>query len=94
MIADAAEALIRVLNDRSKATIENQVKQLIDERMELEQFSECDITMADIYKIIETIVRISAGIYHERTQYPQLKFSKYNKEEAAEPEKNNEGKKA
>jgi putative nucleotidyltransferase with HDIG domain len=94
MIADAAEALIRVLNDRSKATIENQVKQLIDERMELEQFSECDITMADIYKIIETIVRISAGIYHERTQYPQLKFSKYNKEETAEPEKNNEGKKA
>jgi hypothetical protein len=79
MIADAAEAAIRVLNDRSKTTIENQVKELIDERMDLEQFSECDITMADLYKIIEAIVRISAGIYHERTKYPKFKFSKENK---------------
>jgi hypothetical protein len=65
--SDAAEASIRMLTDRSKKVIEAQVKEIIDERMDLEQFSECDITMKDIYTIIEQIVKISAGIYHERT---------------------------
>lgn len=76
MIADAAEAAIRVLTDRSKKVVEAKVREIIDERMDLEQFSECDITMKDIYTIIEQIVKITAGIYHERTEYPKLKFSK------------------
>ena len=75
MIVDAAEASIRVLTDRKKSVIEAQVKEIIDERMDLEQFSDCDITMRDIYTIIEQIVKISAGIYHDRTDYPKIKFS-------------------
>ncbi len=84
MIADAAEASIRMLTDRSKKVIEAQVKEIIDERMDLEQFSECDITMKDIYTIIEQIVKISAGIYHERTDYPKLKFSRGDNEDKAD----------
>lgn len=82
MIADAAEAAIRVMSNKNRATIENEVKEIIDERMDLEQFSECDITMADIYKIIEAIVKISAGVYHERAKYPKLKFSNESKDAA------------
>lgn len=82
MICDAAEAAIRVMSSKSRATIEEEVKEIIDERMDLEQFSECDITMADIYRIIEAIVKISAGVYHERAKYPKLKFSKESKNSA------------
>lgn len=74
MIADASEAAIRALPDRKKANVEAQVKAIIDERMDLEQFSECDITMHELYTIIEVIVKISAGIYHERIDYPKIKF--------------------
>lgn len=75
MIADAAEAAIRVLPDRNKEVIEQQVREIIDERMDLDQFSDCDITMHDIYTIINQIVNISLGIYHDRTDYPKLKFT-------------------
>jgi hypothetical protein len=90
MIADAAEASIRVLTDRSKKVIEAHVKEIIDERMDLEQFSDCDITMRDIYLIIEQIVKISAGVYHERTNYPKLKFSKKDIAEKQEVKKGEE----
>ena len=81
MIADACEAAIRVLKNREKETIEKQVKEIVNERMEFEQFSDCDITIKDIYIIMQQIVKISAGIYHDRTYYPKLKFTKEDKKE-------------
>lgn len=76
MIADASEAAIRTLTDRSKENVQQQVQEIIDERMNLEQFSDCDITMRDLYTIIDVIVMITAGYYHDRVEYPQFKFSK------------------
>jgi membrane-associated HD superfamily phosphohydrolase len=42
--------------------------------MDLEQFSECDITMADLTKIRMTIVSVLTGVYHHRVDYPKLKY--------------------
>lgn len=75
MIADASEAAVRALPDRSKQSVEKTVRAIIDERMDFEQFSDCYITMKDIYTIIDTIVSITASYYHDRIDYPKLKFS-------------------
>lgn len=48
--------------------------EIIEERMDLEQFDECDVTMKDLSIIKETIVNCLSGVYHSRVQYPKLKI--------------------
>ncbi len=81
MIADASEAISRTLPDRSPEKVESAVREVIEERMELDQFDECDLTMKDLTIIRETIVGCLTGVYHARTQYPKLKLKRSENEE-------------
>jgi putative nucleotidyltransferase with HDIG domain len=74
MIADAAEAAVRSLKDRTTEEVEKCVRKIIEERMDLEQFSECDITMSDLTQIRMTIVNVMTGVYHHRVKYPKIKY--------------------
>ena len=42
--------------------------------MDLEQFSDCDITMADLTTIRRTLVSTLTGVYHHRVKYPSIKY--------------------
>ena len=44
--------------------------------MDLEQFAECDITLADLTKIRIALVNTLTGVYHHRIKYPNLKYSR------------------
>ncbi len=74
MIADASEAAVRATNSRSPEAAEEAIRAVIEERMDLEQFSECDLTFADITKIREALVDTLSGVYHHRVKYPGLKY--------------------
>lgn len=74
MIADAAEAASRSLPKRTPEGVERVVAGVIEERMDLEQFSDCDITMADLSRIKETLVNTLSGVYHHRVKYPSVKY--------------------
>jgi putative nucleotidyltransferase with HDIG domain len=76
MIADAAEAATRSLTDRSPASIQKLVQMLIEERVDLEQFANCDITMRELTIICQTITSSLSGVYHSRIAYPKIKISK------------------
>lgn len=76
MIADAAEATVRALPDRTQETVEEAVRKIIEERMELEQFSDCDITMYDLATIRRTIVDTLTGVYHHRVNYPNIRYKR------------------
>ena len=76
MIADASEAVVRSLTNRSPEAAEKAIRGIIEERMELEQFSDCDITMADLTIIRETLVNTLTGVYHHRVKYPNIKYRK------------------
>lgn len=82
MIADASEAISRTLPDRSPERVEAAVREIIEERMDLGQFEECDVTMKDLAAIRETIVSSLTGVYHSRIQYPKLKLKRPDEEEA------------
>ena len=84
MIADASEAIARTLRNRAPEVVENAVREIIEERMDLDQFDECDITMRDLLIIRETIVGCLTGVYHSRVQYPKLKFKRKAEEEEDE----------
>lgn len=76
MIADASEAASRSLPDRSPDKVEALVRSLIEERLDLDQFDDCNITMRELSVIKKTIVTQLTGVYHSRVQYPKLKISK------------------
>ena len=75
MIVDASEAATRSLSDRSPEKVEALVKSLIEERMNLDQFVDCDITMRELTVIARTVVNQLTGVYHSRVQYPKLILS-------------------
>ncbi len=74
MIADASEAAVRSLSKRTPEATEKVIRDIIEERMDLEQFSDCDVTMADLAKIRQALVASLTGVYHHRVKYPQLRY--------------------
>ena len=74
MICDASEAAVRAVNARSTEEAEKAIRAVIEERMDLEQFAECDITMVDLTKIRHALVDALTGVYHHRIQYPNIKY--------------------
>ena len=76
MIADAAEAAVRATGSRTPEMAEKAIRGVIEERMDLEQFSECDITLADLTKIRIALVNTLSGVYHHRISYPSIKYKR------------------
>ena len=75
MIADGCEAVVRTLKDRSPENVLKTVNKIIDDRMDLGQFDECEITIKELNIIAETIVNNCTGIYHNRVKYPKVKIT-------------------
>ena len=76
MVADSSEAAVRTLPDRSPEKIEEFVRGVIEERLDLGQFDNCDITMRELVVVKNTIVSQLSGVYHSRVVYPKLTISK------------------
>ena len=76
MIADASEAAVRAVNARTPEAAEKAIRAVIEERMDLEQFAECDITLGDLTRIRYALVDTLTGVYHHRIKYPNLKYKR------------------
>lgn len=76
MIADASEAAVRAVDARKPEQAEKAIRAVIEERMDLEQFAECDITMVDLTKIRMALVNTLSGVYHHRVKYPGIKYKR------------------
>ncbi len=76
MIADAAEAAVRAANARRPEDAEKVIRSIIEERMDLEQFSECEITMVDLTRIRQALVSTLTGVHHHRVKYPNIKYKR------------------
>ncbi len=72
MICDACEAALRAANDKTRAR--EIVNSIVEERMQFEQFTSCDITMQEIEIVKSTITDTYLGYKHERIDYPTMKF--------------------
>ncbi len=72
MIADASEAAARSLADRSPEKVAALVGNIVEERMNQEQFYDCDVTMRELTIITQTIINQLTGVYHSRVKYPKL----------------------
>ncbi len=88
MIADASEAATRTLTDRSREKVTKTVEKIINDRMDMGQFDECDLTLKEISIIKNTIINNIAGIYHNRVEYPRVVINQEQMEEVKEVNEN------
>ncbi len=71
MMADAVEAASRSLNEKTAASLNSLVDQIIDEQMRQNQFENAAITLKDIHTIREIFKKKLLNIYHARIEYPE-----------------------
>ncbi len=72
MIADGCEAVSRTLKSRSREEVTLSVRKIVNERMALGQFDDCEITLKELNIIVNTVVNNLSGIYHSRVEYPKV----------------------
>jgi putative nucleotidyltransferase with HDIG domain len=73
MLADAVEALSRLVNTREREEIEQAVDQIVIDRLRDGQLSESPLTMHDIDLIKESFVKTLLGSSHQRVRYMDVK---------------------
>ena len=71
MIADCCEAISRSLHEKTPEEVADAIKNLIDERRDDGEFSECDLTLKDLDIIRKVLTNSIAGVYHDRIEYPK-----------------------
>jgi putative nucleotidyltransferase with HDIG domain len=69
MIADAAEAASRTIEEPTPGRLQDMVEKVINNKFTDGQFAECPITLQDLSKIAESMVTTLSGIYHARIEY-------------------------
>ncbi len=75
-IADSVEAAVRSLPNPTPEKIEALVRNIIKDRLQDEQFNECDITLKELELVATNLCETLNGIFHSRIEYPELKKEK------------------
>ncbi len=70
MICDSVEGAVRALPEPTPGRIETTVHQILMDRLDDGQFDDCDITMKDLSRIEEAVVKALCAVYHGRIKYP------------------------
>jgi hypothetical protein len=70
MIADAVESASRAMVDPTPARIEALVREVAHKRLSDGQFDDCELTLKDLNRIVESIARTVTSMHHTRVAYP------------------------
>ena len=73
MLADITEAAVRTLEKPTAGKIEKFIQQLFDAKVEQGQLSESDLSFRELETIKMAFVKVLAGYYHTRIEYPNQK---------------------
>lgn len=72
MIADSVEAIMHSETIFSYINFKNIVNKVIKSKLEDGQFEESNITLQDLKKISENMIKTLSSIYHSRIKYPNV----------------------
>ncbi|GHV66331.1 HD family phosphohydrolase [Spirochaetia bacterium] len=72
MLADTVEAAVRTLKKPTAAKMEKFIQELINAKVEHGQLTNSELTFRDLETIKNAFVRVLAGHYHSRIEYPKL----------------------
>lgn len=75
-IADSVEAAVRSMAHPTHEQIETLVHNIIADRLQDGQLSECDITLKELDTVADTLCETLKGIFHSRIEYPEMNKQK------------------
>ena len=87
MLADSSEATVRASNDRSADRIRGIVDGIVRDRLEEQQFDECDISLRDLRVVADSFVATLTAVYHPRVEYPEPTARELEERGARAPER-------
>ena len=70
MMVDSVEAASRSMKEHSEQSVSNLVDGIIDAQIQDNQFSNANITFADVERIKIILKKKLQSIYHVRIEYP------------------------
>ncbi len=70
MLCDGVEGAVRALSEPSAGRIESLVHQIVMDRLNDGQFDDCDITLKELHRVEESLVKSLVRFYHGRVKYP------------------------
>jgi putative nucleotidyltransferase with HDIG domain len=73
MLADITEAAVRTMNKPTAGKMDKFIQQLFDAKVEHGQLAESDLSFHDLEIIKKAFVKVLAGYYHSRIEYPKQK---------------------
>ena len=71
MLADSAEAAVRVLNNPTPEAVRNAIEHLVQQKMGSGQLDDAPLTLRDLDRIKREFARVMSGTYHTRIGYPR-----------------------
>lgn len=71
MLADSVEAYIRSLSEPTQDQVDQGVRKIIKDKLNDAQLDSCDLTLKDLDTIGQAFVKVLAGIFHDRIEYPE-----------------------
>ncbi len=71
MLCDSIEGATRALPERTPGRIETLVHQIVTDRLSDGQFDDCDITLRELHRVEESLVKSLCSHYHGRVAYPK-----------------------
>ena len=71
MIVDTVEAATRAQSFTDVKHLRELIHKLIEEKRQLGQFDNCDLTFKQLKKIEDTLVEAMPGIFHSRISYEE-----------------------
>ncbi|MCY9513538.1 HD family phosphohydrolase [Paenibacillus apiarius] len=86
-IADCVEAAVRSLRHPTVEQIESMIQKIIKDRLDDNQFNECDLTLRELDIVGQSLKETVMGIFHSRIEYPDDAKLKQKEEQAAEDKK-------
>jgi hypothetical protein len=71
MIADSVEAALRVIDELTPQKIEEVIDHIVRTKLSAGQLDEAPMTLQQMEQVKQEFVRIIAGMYHNRIDYPE-----------------------
>jgi cyclic-di-AMP phosphodiesterase PgpH len=71
MLADSAEAAIRVLSNPTPEAVRSAIEHLVQQKMGSAQLDDAPLTLSDLDRIKREFARVMSGTYHKRIGYPR-----------------------
>lgn len=71
MLADSAEAAVRVLDHPTPQAVARAIDYLVNQKVVAGQLDDAPLTLRDLDRIKAEFARVMAGMYHNRIEYPR-----------------------